>query len=173
MVKRTKYPEHVSEYGVHWNFFFTMGLVLPFIDVSQQIWRPGFAPFGLYALGIAFVHESVLAWTPLGLFAISDARNPLSWVSLNKEGLVSLPGYVVIALAGLDIAHIMADTRRRDKLERDLCIRSFCLWLGVWIIRCLDFQISRRLVCITHLPCRLSIANSLGQLSLRFMVCCI
>ena len=173
MVKRTKYPEHVSEYGVHWNFFFTMGLVLPFIDVSQQIWRPGFAPFGLYALGIALVHESVLAWTPLGLFAISDARNPLSWVSLNKEGLVSLPGYVVIALAGLDIAHIMADTRRRDKLERDLCIRSFCLWLGVWIIRCLDFQISRRLVCITHLPCRLSIANSLGQLSLRFMVCCI
>lgn len=173
MVKRTEYPEHVSEYGVHWNFFFTMGLVLPFIDVSQQIWRPGFAPFGLYALGIALVHESVLAWTPLGLFAISDARNPLSWVSLNKEGLVSLPGYVVIALAGLDIAHIMADTRRRDKLERDLCIRSFCLWLGVWIVRCLGFQISRRLVCITHLRCRLSIANSLGQLSLRFMVCCI
>ena len=119
------------------------------------------------------MHESVLAWTPLGLFAISNVRNPLSWVSLNKEGLVSLPGYVVIALAGLDIARIMADTRRRDKLERDLCLRSLCLWLGVWIFRCFGFQVSRRLVCITHLPRHLSVANNLGQLSLHFMVCCI
>ena len=99
LVKRTEYPEHVSEYGVHWNFFITMGLLLPIIELVQRAWP--MAPWALVALCASIMHEGLLMYTPLGPWSISDVRDPTSWVSLNKEGVTSLPGYVCIALLGL------------------------------------------------------------------------
>ena len=90
LVKRTEYPEHVSEYGVHWNFFITMGLLLPMIELVQRAWP--MAPWALVALCASIMHESLLMYTPLGPWSISDVRDPTSWVSLNKEGVTSLPG---------------------------------------------------------------------------------
>ncbi|KAJ3349320.1 Glucosaminyl phosphatidylinositol (GlcN-PI) nositol acylation protein [Entophlyctis luteolus] len=37
MTKSVNYQEHVSEYGVHWNFFFTLGLVPIFTALMQTI----------------------------------------------------------------------------------------------------------------------------------------
>ena len=89
LVKRTEYPEHVSEYGVHWNFFLTLGVVIPALDVIQATVD---VPFALAGVGLCVVHEVLLSYTPLGAWALSEHRVPSSLLSLNKEGIASLPG---------------------------------------------------------------------------------
>ncbi|KAI0764344.1 GWT1-domain-containing protein [Trametes elegans] len=72
-VKGTEYPEHVTEYGVHWNFFITLAL----IPILQVLLHP------------LMVHTFVLEAPRTGL------------VSANKEGIISLTGYLAVHLLGL------------------------------------------------------------------------
>lgn len=90
LVKGTEYPEHVTEYGVHWNFFITMGLLLPVTDYVQLMcpqWH-----WGVVGIVISLLHEYALRGTSLGAWAISEHRDHSNWLSLNKEGITSLPG---------------------------------------------------------------------------------
>ena len=114
LVKRTEYPEHVSEYGVHWNFFLTLGVVIPAIDVLQA-YMPW--PMAIVGVLLSAVYEVVLIKTPLGAWSLSDTRDAASLVSLNKEGLTSLPGtsladpgYLAIAMLGLDVGTFVRET---------------------------------------------------------------
>lgn len=144
LVKRTEYPEHVSEYGVHWNFFITMGLLLPIIELVQRAWP--MAPWALVALCASIMHEGLLMYTPLGPWSISDVRDPTSWVSLNKEGVTSLPGYVCIALLGLDVGRtVFTTTRDRRDVHRSLLVRAIALWTLLICLRLVGSQTSRRM----------------------------
>lgn len=144
LVKRTEYPEHVSEYGVHWNFFITMGLLLPIMDLVQRAWPS--APWALVALCASIVHEGLLVYTSLGAWSISDVRDPSSWVSLNKEGITSLPGYVCIALLGLDVGHIVfSASGDRRRVHRSLLVRAMALWAFLICLRLMGLQASRRM----------------------------
>ncbi|EGG03834.1 uncharacterized protein MELLADRAFT_89891 [Melampsora larici-populina 98AG31] len=101
LVKGVDYPEHVTEYGVHWNFFFTLA-ILPMVGVAAHrlmaISRLGFASLGLL-LGI--FHQLMLSYAGVENYVLSDApRHGL--ISANREGISSLAGYGVIYLLGLD-----------------------------------------------------------------------
>lgn len=148
LVKRTEYPEHVSEYGVHWNFFFTMGILLPALEVLQQRWPK--MVWGSVALATSLAYEFVLRWTRLGAWAVSDTRIPSSWISLNKEGLVSLPGYVIIALLGLDVGRILFASRKLDDVPILLLVRTMVLWVCMFIVRLAGWQTSRRLANLPY-----------------------
>ncbi|KAH8827140.1 GWT1-domain-containing protein, partial [Flagelloscypha sp. PMI_526] len=95
-VKASGYPEHETEYGRHWNFFFTMSLV----PVVQSLFHPLIlrVPIGVLACTVAVAQQAALYYGLQG-FALNAPRENL--VSANKEGLVSLPGYVAIDLLGL------------------------------------------------------------------------
>lgn len=89
MVKGTEYPEHVSEYGVHWNFFLTLGIVIPLLDGIQVGSSSLYMVWGVI---LAAAHEFLLCTTELSAWTLSELRDPHNLVSLNKEGIVSLPG---------------------------------------------------------------------------------
>lgn len=99
-VKGLDYAEHVTEYGVHWNFFFTLGFLPPFVAVSQSVLKviPFYAALSLI-LGI--VYQVVLESTSLKSFILTAPRTDL--FSMNREGICSFVGYFAIFLAGQDM----------------------------------------------------------------------
>ncbi|CED82797.1 Uncharacterized membrane protein [Phaffia rhodozyma] len=99
MVKGAKYPEHVTEYGVHWNFFFTMGLVPPFGVLIYPLTR--YLNFSAFGIILTLVHQALLSFYGLEQWAINSPRTNL--LTMNKEGIVSFPGYLALYLLGLDL----------------------------------------------------------------------
>ncbi|KAI1772082.1 GPI-anchored wall transfer protein 1 [Hypoxylon cercidicola] len=98
-VKGLDYAEHVTEYGVHWNFFFTLGFLPPFVALFQSALKvvPSYAALAIL-LGV--IYQVVLETTSLKAFILTAPRTDL--FSMNREGICSLFGYLAIFLAGQD-----------------------------------------------------------------------
>ncbi|NXA80807.1 PIGW protein, partial [Thryothorus ludovicianus] len=119
-VKSIEYHEHTSEYGVHWNFFFTLALVrlaaslLLAILPKQKAW--------LMALALAGFYQLLLSTTSLKTFILhgSDGRGSrLGFLDANREGLLSLFGYLAVYLASVQVGLWL--------LQRPSSVRG---WLG-------------------------------------------
>lgn len=98
-VKGLDYAEHVTEYGVHWNFFFTLALLPPFVEISDTITRRIFKSYEILAVVLAVVYEVILNSTDLLSYILISPRGP-SLLSKNREGVFSFVGYLAIFLAG-------------------------------------------------------------------------
>ncbi|ODQ68282.1 hypothetical protein NADFUDRAFT_20069 [Nadsonia fulvescens var. elongata DSM 6958] len=96
LVKLLNYQEHVSEYGVHWNFFMTLGFLPPFVSTFNYFSRR--IPTFFLALLVGVVYECLLDGTSLGGFILTAERTNL--ITQNKEGLFSFFGYFAIFLSG-------------------------------------------------------------------------
>jgi phosphatidylinositol glycan class W len=99
-VKGLDYTEHESEYGVHWNFFFTLSLLSPTFALLQPVlrWLPSYSAI---AFAIAVSYEILLYCTPLKHYIILSERIPGDFLSQNREGVYSFIGYFAIFMAGM------------------------------------------------------------------------
>ncbi|KAI0372573.1 hypothetical protein BV20DRAFT_1034621 [Pilatotrama ljubarskyi] len=119
-VKGTEYPEHVTEYGVHWNFFITLAI----IPILQVLLHPVMVhvPISLLGVIVAISHQLALSLGGLQDFVLDAPR--VGVIAANKEGLVSLTGYLAIHLLGLSTGTlVLAPTpsyfrRRQQQLAR-------------------------------------------------------
>lgn len=116
-VKELNYAEHVSEYGVHWNFFFTLGLLPPFVILSQSALRyiPSYA--GLAVL-IGIAYQLTLELTSLKSYMLTSPR--VNFMSMNREGIFSFTGYLSIFLIGQEMGLFV--------LPRKLLPKTFPAW---------------------------------------------
>ena len=83
---------------LHWNLFFTLAavaIVAPFIERRHACaaWQRA-----AWCTALLSLHQLALSWGGLRSFVRNAPRT--GWVSANKEGLVSLPGYLALSLAG-------------------------------------------------------------------------
>ncbi|KAH6941798.1 hypothetical protein HPB50_023604 [Hyalomma asiaticum] len=157
MVTVLNYQNPVHEYGVHWNFFFTLAstriltsLVYAAVPVHVD-W--------VVAVVLACVYEGCLLYTPLALFLDNNDRS--GFLAANKEGLTSIVGYVVLHLAAAATARMLGYKPRNaacdwivtglqaagvsavafaatyvmhtavDPVSRRLANVSYCLWMVV------------------------------------------
>ncbi|KAG9245493.1 GWT1-domain-containing protein [Calycina marina] len=138
-VKGLDYAEHVTEYGVHWNFFFTLGFLPPFLAVFQSAFQylPSYAGLAMF-LGIAY--QIALEKTRLKAFILTAPRTDL--ISQNREGISSFFGYLAIFLIGQSTGlyilprNISNGTGNQARKRLLLTLGS---WSLVWI---LSFAIS-------------------------------
>lgn len=100
-VKSLEYQEHVTEYGVHWNFFMTLGLLPIFIGLLDPLLSV--LPRALISLMIISLVEVVLQKLELLSYIVRNDNRMNNLITMNKEGIVSFAGYLSIFLFGQSI----------------------------------------------------------------------
>lgn len=174
LVKGTEYPEHVTEYGVHWNFFLTLAL-LPIIEV---LLHPIILhiPVALLGLWIGVLHQFALSSGGMKDFLLNGSRSNI--IFANKEGLLSLLGYVSIHILGLSLGTVIlppspsffwkqqqqlldgpssyqpskldpSAPRQNAKIIIELLSYSVVWWMLLAFVR-LGFEVSRRMANISY-----------------------
>lgn len=105
--KELEYQEHVSEYGVHWNFFFTLALVFPISAVMSgrtPSWVQPTITFIVYQW--LLTREGLQIWVeeapracPRKLRGRMTASVLCDFVSANREGILGCVSYAALYLA--------------------------------------------------------------------------
>lgn len=140
-VKGLDYAEHVSEYGVHWNFFFTLALLPPSVALVQSS--------HLMALLISCLLQAVLEFTSLKAWILTAPRDNL--LTQNREGLFSFFGYLSIFLIGQSIGlDILPRNRNKMPTLTRLFLWSTWFSLLLFLASWYRMQVSRRLANLPY-----------------------
>lgn len=97
-VKSLEYQEHVTEYGIHWNFFFTLGFLPVVIGILDPFLN--LFPRALVAIIIGLSYEFALNQLDLLKFILRTDNRMESIITQNKEGIFSFFGYLSIFIFG-------------------------------------------------------------------------
>lgn len=137
--------EHVSEYGVHWNFFFTLGVnSIAFALVKKLEW------FTELGAGVAVMYQ-ILLQNGLQDYILYTERTNL--ISANKEGIFSCLGYFSIFLISAGIGqHVLKPVNPKDIPNQRLrMLRLYAYYSMIFILLFIlnsfcHLEISRRMV---------------------------
>lgn len=157
-VKGLDYAEHVTEYGVHWNFFFTLAFLPPFVAILQSV--SALVPYtGLVSILISGLYQTLLECTRLKAFILTAPRT--DFMSQNREGVFSFWGCVAIFLAGQALGFDVlprnpsqTSATDSDWQQRKRLLKRLAVWSAVWVSLFYSvtsynigfaFQVSRRL----------------------------
>ena len=155
-VKGLEYAEHVTEYGVHWNFFFTMAmtpLLVALFDTGLR-YLPSYSVFAVL-VGVAY--QTLLDSTELTTFILTAPRTDL--LSKNREGIFSSIGYLAIFLAGQGAGmHILPRYSQSSSALNDPVFQRLTIWGAVYCalyILCTDHRlggldVSRRMANLPY-----------------------
>lgn len=184
VVNEIDYQQHISEYGVHWNFFLTLAVTKILATIILSIIRK--IEYAKYvAIALLTFHEATLQ---LGLedYVISNDGTVQrdTFINANREGIVSILGYTSLYISSVFIGSLLRSeptdeaTSVRSGLKKTISARqltsktlrifflSLIFWKLSYAFRDL-FGVSRRLANMGYVIWILSIATMITAL---FMV---
>ena len=165
-VKAVDYQEHVSEYGVHWNFFFTLA-ALPLMTMAARmiVRKVSYLAYAGIAVVLGKKKKKILFrnifkkllctayQVALSLYGLEDyilEAPRIDLISMNKEGIFSVCGYFAIFAIGVQLGVWLLKHRPFEgwwKSVWTLLVLDAVLWL-LWLYceYSLHITTSRRLV---------------------------
>jgi phosphatidylinositol glycan class W len=144
------YHTHVSEYGVHWNFFFTLA-VISLLGNALSL-RGGCAVAS--AVLVACAYQYALSHTSPSLedYILNSPRVDL--VSANREGIFGCAGYAAVFFSGVGVGKVIFVEKRSALGWLVVCgallLAAAVLWGGVVVMADNGYNVSRRLVNLPY-----------------------
>jgi phosphatidylinositol glycan class W len=154
-VSAADYHAHVSEYGVHWNFFLTMAVVTTLmwlLPLQQHHALPS-------AAALALLHQAALSLGARDY--ILHAPRTHGFFSANREGIIGSLGYMSIYLSSVSIGARCVSLPPPAKARFLLGAAAAAAAAFAACERGLGMQASRRLMNLPYLLVSIS-ANCLG-----------
>lgn len=99
------YQQHVSEYGVHWNFFITLAFIKLLGTCLVSMLRK--MEDSRYAALIVLICHQMALQLGLGRWVTSTEVQRSNFITANREGLISVPGYIGLYLACIYIGTLL------------------------------------------------------------------
>ncbi|XP_027347432.1 uncharacterized protein At4g17910 [Abrus precatorius] len=161
------YQVHVGEYGVHWNFFFTLAAVsilTSFVNIPPQ-YCGVFGSLVLAGYQFCLVHG-------LNHYLLSNERGR-DILSQNKEGIFSIFGYWGMYLLGVYLGNSLifgshsSGFRGSRWVQMRVCILSILFWLLTVLLDKHVERISRRTCNLPYVT--MVLADNLQLLSILMM----
>ncbi|XP_045125014.1 uncharacterized protein At4g17910-like [Portunus trituberculatus] len=110
MVWAADYQHHITEYGVHGNFFFTLAALK--LTCSWWAWRLGTIGNLVLMLALCLGHHLLLTVGGVGAWTLGPAPRD-SFLSANREWFVSMPSYAALYFTGAGIGTYVCDRSKR------------------------------------------------------------
>lgn len=150
VTKQIDYQMHVSEYGVHWNFYITLAmskmlcmLILQFVGSNYSI---------IISIVVIGMHELMLFSVGQDWVLSNESRQ--NFLTANREGITSLLGFVALYFAGISLGQQMRNYKSSIQayfyLIGKLTLICVLLWFATLLCENL-FGVSRRLANIGYI----------------------
>ncbi|XP_004870456.1 phosphatidylinositol-glycan biosynthesis class W protein [Heterocephalus glaber] len=167
-IKSIGYQEHLTEYGVHWNFFFTL-IVVKLVTTVLLLVFP-LNKSWIVAISITVLYQLTLNLTPLKqliLYGTDGSDTRVGLLNANREGIISTLGYVAIHMAGVQTGLYVFRNRThiKDWIKVGCCLLlvSISLFISLYIVQVNVEAVSRRMANLAF--CMWIVASSLIFLS--------
>ncbi|XP_008829400.1 phosphatidylinositol-glycan biosynthesis class W protein isoform X2 [Nannospalax galili] len=168
VIKSIGYQEHLTEYGVHWNFFFTI-IVVKLITSLLLVIFP-LNKSWIVAVSIIILYQLALDFTPLKkliLYGTDGSGTRVGLLNANREGIISTLGYVTIYMAGVQTGLYILRNRAhiKDWIKVACCLLlvAVSFFIALYIVQVNVEAVSRRMANLAF--CMWIVASSLMLLS--------